>query len=123
MVEHALTQLLLLLGATVTVVLLFQKLRIPSSLAYLAVGIALGANTAGPVVSEYYIRIIAEYGIVFLLFTIGLTFSIGQIYALRHTILGLGTAQVVLTTIVVGLDRKSTRLNSSHVKISYAVFC
>lgn len=103
MVEHALTQLLLLLGATVTVVLLFQKLRIPSSLAYLAVGIALGANTAGPVVSEYYIRIIAEYGIVFLLFTIGLTFSIGQIYALRHTILGLGTAQVVLTTIVVGL--------------------
>lgn len=103
MAEHALTQLLMLLGATVTVVLLFQKLRIPPSLAYLAVGVALGANTAGPVVSEHYIRIIAEYGIVFLLFTIGLSYSVSQIYALRHTILSLGTAQVVLTTIIVGL--------------------
>ena len=102
MIENILTQLLILLGATVTVVLLFQKLRIPPSLAYLAVGVALGANTAGPVVSEHYIRIIAEYGIVFLLFTIGLSYSVSQIYALRHTILSLGTAQVVLTTIVVG---------------------
>lgn len=103
MAENALTQLLMLLGATVSAVLLFQRLRIPSSLAYLTVGVALGSNTAGPVVSDYYIRIIAEYGIVFLLFTIGLSFSIAQIYALRHTILGLGTAQVVLTTIVVGV--------------------
>src|SRR5690554_7942578 len=102
MIENILTQLLILLGATVSVVLLFQKLRIPPSLAYLAVEMALGANTAGPVVSEHYIRIIAEYGIVFLLFTIGLSYSVSLIYALRHTILSLVTAQVVLITIVVG---------------------
>ncbi|WP_444984105.1 cation:proton antiporter domain-containing protein [Halomonas mongoliensis] len=102
MLEQALVQMLLLLGATVAVVLVFQRFRIPPSLGYLLVGVLLGAHTAGPVVADEYIRVIAEFGIVFLLFTIGLSFSMPQIYALRHTILGLGTAQVALTTAVVG---------------------
>lgn len=103
MVEQALIQMLLLLGATVGVVLIFQRLCIPPSLGYLLVGVLLGAHTVGPVVTDEYIRVIAEFGIVFLLFTIGLSFSMPQIYALRHTILGLGTAQVALTTAVVGV--------------------
>lgn len=103
MLEQALVQMLLLLGATVAVVLIFQRLRIPPSLGYLLVGVMLGAHTAGPVVADDYIGVIAEFGIVFLLFTIGLSFSMPQIYALRHAILGLGTAQVALTTAVVGL--------------------
>ncbi|WP_029934631.1 cation:proton antiporter [Thiomicrospira pelophila] len=103
MLEQALTQVLLLLAVTVFIILLFQRLQIPASLAYLAVGILLGEHTAGPVVSEEYVRLIAQFGIVFLLFTIGLSFSMAQIYASRHTILGLGTAQVVLTTAVVAL--------------------
>lgn len=103
MLEHTLVQLLLLLGLTVFVVLLFQRLRIPPSLGYLLVGVLLGAHTAGPVLEENYIKLIAEFGIVFLLFTIGLSFSLSQIYALRHLILGLGTAQVALTTAVVAL--------------------
>lgn len=102
MLEQALVQMLLLLGATVAVVLVFQRFRIPPSLAYLLVGVLLGSHTAGPVVADDNIRVIAEFGIVFLLFTIGLSFSMPQIYALRHTILGLGTAQVALTTAVVG---------------------
>ncbi|MBV35155.1 MAG: sodium:proton exchanger [Rickettsiales bacterium] len=103
MLEQMLVQVLLLLGATVGVVLVFQKLHIPPSLAYLSVGVLLSSNTAGPVVSEEIVSVIAEYGIVFLLFTIGLSFSLPQIYALRHTILGLGTAQVALTTLFVSL--------------------
>ena len=102
MLEQALVQMLLLLGATVAVVLVFQRFRIPPSLGYLLVGVLLGSHTAGPVVDDGNIRVIAEFGIVFLLFTIGLSFSLPQIYALRHTILGLGTAQVALTTAVVG---------------------
>lgn len=103
MLEQALVQLLLLLGLTVSVVLLFQRLQIPPSLGYLLVGVLLGTHTAGPVVSNDYLPMIAEFGIVFLLFSIGLNFSIAQIYALRHQILGLGTAQVALTTAVVAL--------------------
>ncbi|XUO88567.1 cation:proton antiporter [Halomonas sp. KM072] len=98
MVEQALVQTLLLLGVTVFVVLLFQRFRIPPSLAYLLVGVILGSHTAGPAIDTTYIQAIAEFGIVFLLFTIGLSFPLPQIYALRHTILGLGTAQVVVTT-------------------------
>lgn len=97
-----LAQILLLLGAAVASVLAFQRLQIPSSLGYLLVGVLLGPYTVGPVVDGQQIRVIAELGIVFLLFTIGLNFSLPQIYALRHLVLGLGTAQVVLTTLIVG---------------------
>lgn len=103
MLEQTLTQMLILLGVTVFIILLFQRLKIPASLGYLIVGVFLGAHTAGPVVSPEHVKLIAEFGIVFLLFTIGLSFSMAQIYASRHTILGLGTAQVVLTTVVVAL--------------------
>jgi CPA2 family monovalent cation:H+ antiporter-2 len=103
MIEQPFIQVLLLLGTAVVVVLAFQRLHIPSSLGYLLVGILLGPYTAGPVIESQQLRPIAEFGIVFLLFTIGLNFSLPQIHALRHQVLGLGTAQVALTTAAVGL--------------------
>ncbi len=101
--QAELAQILLLLGTTVAVILAFQRLRIPSSLGYLLVGVLFGPHTAGPAVDAPQIRALAEFGVVFLLFTIGLNFSLPQIHALRHQVLGLGTGQVVLTTVVVGL--------------------
>ena len=95
-------QVLLLLGCAVAVVLAFQRARIPTALGYLLVGVLLGPHTAGPVVDAQPLRALAEFGIVFLLFTIGLNFSLPQIHALRHLVLGLGTAQVALTTAAVG---------------------
>jgi monovalent cation:H+ antiporter-2, CPA2 family len=103
MLEQALGQLLVLLGVTVAVVFAFQSLRLPSSLAYLLVGLLLSSHTAGPVIDDYYVTILAQFGIVFLLFTIGLSFSFAHLYSLRHIILGAGTAQVVLTALAVGL--------------------
>lgn len=103
MLEETLTQTLLLLGVTLVILLGFRRLGVPASLGYLVVGILLSSKTAGPVIQSEFISTIAEFGIVFLLFSIGLSFSVAQIYALRHTILGLGTAQVALTTIIVGL--------------------
>jgi CPA2 family monovalent cation:H+ antiporter-2 len=102
-VEEPLVQLLLLLGAAVAVVTLFHRLQAPAVLGYLLVGVLLGPYTPGPVVEGQQLRLLAEYGIVFLLFTIGLNFSLPQIHALRHLVLGLGTAQVLLTTAVVGV--------------------
>lgn len=101
--DQTFPHLLLLLGLAVTVVLVFQRLRIPSSLGYLLVGVILGGSTLGPSLDPHPIQAFAEFGIVFLLFTIGLNFSLPQIYALRHLVLGLGTAQVVLTTAVIGV--------------------
>lgn len=103
MLETTLTQTLLLLGVTIAILVAFRRLHVPASLGYLLVGILLGSKTAGPVIQDDYIFIIAEFGIVFLLFSIGLAFSLSQIYALRHTVLGFGLAQVVLTTAVVAV--------------------
>jgi CPA2 family monovalent cation:H+ antiporter-2 len=96
-------EMLLLLGTAVAVVVVFQRLQIPSSLGYLLVGVLLGPHTSGPVIEPEPLRSLAEFGIVFLLFTTGLNFSLPQIYALRHLVLGLGTAQVLLTTVAVAL--------------------
>ena len=103
MLEQPFVQLLILLAAAVAVVGVFQRLHVPSSLGYLLVGVFLGPYTPGPVIEGHQLRVLAEFGIVFLLFTIGLSFSLPQIHALRHQVLGLGTGQVVLTTAVVGL--------------------
>lgn len=87
----------------VAVVLVFQRLRIPTSLGYLLVGVILGPYTIGPVVYVPEFRFIAEFGVVFLLFTIGLNYSLPQLAALRGQVLLLGSGQVVLTTLIVML--------------------
>lgn len=99
--EH-LAQIILLLAVAVAVVVTFQRLRIPTSLGYLLVGVILGPHTAGPTVHVAEFKTLAEFGVVFLLFTIGLNFSLPQLHALRHQVFGLGTGQVVLTTALVG---------------------
>lgn len=100
--EH-LAQILLLLAVAIAIVVTFQRLHIPTSLGYLLVGVVLGPYTMGPVVSMPELHALAEFGVVFLLFTIGLNFSIPQLHALRNQILGLGTGQVVFTTLVAGV--------------------
>ncbi len=102
MMEH-LTQILLLLAVTIAVVVAFQRLQIPTSLGYLLVGVILGPHTLGPTVALQQFSSLAEFGVVFLLFTIGLSFSLPQLNALRHQVLGLGSAQVFLTTLLVGI--------------------
>lgn len=96
-------QVLLLLAVAIAVVVTFQRLHIPTSLGYLLVGVVLGPHTMGPIVSMPELGVLADFGIVFLMFTIGLDFSLPQLYALRHQILGLGTGQVAFTTLLVGL--------------------
>lgn len=95
-------EILLLLTAAVLIVGAFQRAHVPSSLGYLLAGALVGPHALGLVQDQASIHVVAEFGLVFLLFTIGLNFSLPQIYALRHTVLGLGTGQVVLTTAAVG---------------------
>ncbi len=101
MMEH-LAQILLLLAVAIAVVVTFQRLHIPTSLGYLLVGVILGPHTMGPTVSVPEFVTLAEFGVVFLLFTIGLNFSLPQLQVLRHQVLGLGTGQVAFTTLLVG---------------------
>jgi monovalent cation:H+ antiporter-2, CPA2 family len=121
-VMDQLAQVLLLLGVAVAVVVLFHRLRVPSSLGYLLVGVLLGPYTIGPVIDMAQVRGLAEFGIVFLLFTIGLNFSLPQLHALRHQVLGLGTGQVVFTTAVVGLAGWLGGLHPAAAFVIGAVF-
>jgi CPA2 family monovalent cation:H+ antiporter-2 len=120
--QQPFVQLLILLLATVAVVAVFQRLRIPSSLGYLLVGVALGPYTPGPVIEGHQLRVLAEFGIVFLLFTIGLSFSLPQIRALRDQVLSLGTGQVALTTAVIGLAAWWAGLTPAAAFVVGAVF-
>lgn len=98
-----LVDILWLLAAAVLAVVAFQRQRMPSSLGYLLVGIALGPHALGLLDDTRQTRALAEFGIVFLLFTIGLNYSLPQLLAMRHQVFGLGTAQVAFTTAVVAV--------------------
>lgn len=119
--EH-LAQILLLLGVGVAVVAFFQRLHIPTSLGYLLVGVILGPHTVGPSVYVPEFAALGEFGVVFLLFTIGLNFSLPQLSALRHQVLGFGTGQVVFTTAVVGLVMWLAGLSAISAFVFGAVF-
>lgn len=103
--------ILILLSSAVLAVALLRGLRLPSLLAYFMVGFALGPHTFGLVDDSEAVRGLAEFGVVFLMFSIGLEFSLPQLYAMRRTVLGLGGAQVIVTmayivavAILFGLD-------------------
>ena len=117
-----LAQILVLLGLAVGVIVLFHRLHVPSSLGYLLVGVLVGPYTVGPVVDRSVIVQIAEFGIVFLLFTIGLSYSLPELRALRGKVLWLGTGQVLLTTAVVGVIAALAGITPAAAFVVGAVF-
>jgi CPA2 family monovalent cation:H+ antiporter-2 len=96
---HTLLLILLLLAASVVVVTICRNARLPPILGYLLVGIALGPHALAAVPDDAATRQLAEFGIVFLMFSIGLEFSLPQLRAMRRAVFGLGAAQVLITTI------------------------
>src|SRR5512141_516890 len=90
---------LLLLAAVVVGVVAFRLLQLPPLLGYLAVGIAIGPHALGLVPDSKDTRYLAEFGVVFLMFSIGLEFSLGRLRSMRKIVLGLGGTQVTLTVL------------------------
>jgi CPA2 family monovalent cation:H+ antiporter-2 len=90
---------LLLLAAAVVVVVVCRLVRLPPILGYLIVGVTVGPHGLGWIADNADVRSLAEFGVVFLLFSIGLEFSLPQLRAMRRAVFGLGLAQVVLTTL------------------------
>ena len=95
-----LLEILVLLAVAVIAVALFRRLKLPPILAYLFTGLVVGPHGLGWIDDTEDTRFLAEFGVVFLLFTVGLEFSLPQLIAMRREVLGLGGAQVTLTTIV-----------------------
>jgi CPA2 family monovalent cation:H+ antiporter-2 len=90
-----------LLAVSVFVVTLARRLGLPTILGYVAVGLALGPHAAGVFPESETTHLLAELGVVFLLFTLGLEFSWPRMVAMRREVFGLGSLQVLGTTAVV----------------------
>lgn len=103
--------LLMLLTSSVLVVALFRALRLPAMLAYFAIGLTLGPHALGLIPDTEASHQIAEFGIVFLMFSIGLEFSLPMLYAMRNTLFGLGAAQVVISVLLAILVAKLAGLS------------
>jgi glutathione-regulated potassium-efflux system ancillary protein KefC/glutathione-regulated potassium-efflux system protein KefB len=93
-------QIAVFLGATVLAIPLFRRLRLSSILGYLAAGVVIGPWGLRIVQDTEGVMHIAEFGVVLLLFVIGLELQPSRLRAMRKAVFGLGLAQVVVTTVV-----------------------
>ncbi|MDK9724968.1 MAG: monovalent cation:proton antiporter-2 (CPA2) family protein [Sterolibacteriaceae bacterium MAG5] len=95
--HQSLLAILLLLTAAVLAVSLARRFRLPTMLAYLAIGIALGPHGLKLLAESEQVGSFAEFGVVFLMFSIGLEFSLPRLQAMRSLVFGFGAAQMALT--------------------------
>ncbi|MES2071364.1 MAG: monovalent cation:proton antiporter-2 (CPA2) family protein [Pseudomonadota bacterium] len=95
----ALDTTLLLLGAAVLGVVAFRMLQLPPMLGYLVVGILIGPHGLGLAQNDATTHELAEFGVVFLMFSIGLEFSLPKLMSMRKAVFGLGMAQVLVTIV------------------------
>src|SRR5512139_1157852 len=89
--------ILILLAAAVASVVACRLLALPPIIGYLVVGIVLGPRTLGAVPDDVLTHRLAEFGVVFLMFSIGLEFSLPKLRIMRREVFGLGLAQVAIT--------------------------
>ncbi len=88
--------LLYLLAAVVGVVG-FRLLKLPPMLGYLSVGVLIGPHALGLAADSTSVEYLAEFGVVFLMFVIGLEFNLPKLRSMRTLVFGLGMSQVLLT--------------------------
>lgn len=101
-IEPVLLNVGIYLAALVAGVLAFRRLGLGSALGYLLVGSIVGPAALGLVGNDHTVEALAEFGVVLLLFVIGLELRAKRLWRLRIDIFGLGTAQLVITTAVLG---------------------
>jgi CPA2 family monovalent cation:H+ antiporter-2 len=102
--EYALLQdMEILFGLAVTTVILFRRLMFPSIIGFLAAGILAGPHTLGLIKNIHQVEQMAEIGVVLLLFTIGIEFSLKELMRIKHLVLLGGGLQVGLTILLTAL--------------------
>ena len=98
-----LRDILILLFASVLIVIVFKQLGLSPALGYLVSGAAIGPFGFGVLTSTETTKSIAELGIVFLLFAIGLELTLGRLIAMKKYVLGFGSLQVIFTSAAIAL--------------------
>ena len=101
--DNSLTIVLGLLAAAVLVVIVFRALKLPAMLGHLLAGVAIGPHGLALIADDANRSQLAEFGVVFLMFSVGLEFSLAKLMTMRRIVFGLGAAQVVVTMTAVAL--------------------
>jgi len=96
-----LRQLIIVLAATISIVFVFQKLRLPTIVGFLLAGVIIGPNGLQLITSLSQVETLAEIGVVLLLFSIGLEFSFETIVSVQRRVIWAGLLQVGLTILLV----------------------
>ncbi|HJD55975.1 MAG TPA: cation:proton antiporter [Rickettsia endosymbiont of Pyrocoelia pectoralis] len=98
--DHILINVIILLGTAVFIVAILKRFRLSPVLGYLIAGAAIGDHGL-KIVTYDQTKLLGELGVVFLLFAIGLELSFERLKAMRRYVFGLGSLQVLTTTIVI----------------------
>ncbi|MFP0194985.1 cation:proton antiporter [Pseudomonas sp. PHC1] len=94
--------LLIILASSLVTIALFRRLRLPPVLGYLCVGLMVGPKAFDWINESEHLPDLAELGVVFLLFSLGLEFSLSKMIALRQVVFRLGSQQVLISTLLLG---------------------
>jgi CPA2 family monovalent cation:H+ antiporter-2 len=97
MITSTLALVLIYLVAAVAGVVLCRMAKLPPMLGYLVVGVLIGPNATALAKDSSGVQYLAEFGVVFLMFVIGLEFNLPKLKSMRKLVFGLGLAQVMLT--------------------------
>jgi CPA2 family monovalent cation:H+ antiporter-2 len=89
-----------LLASAVAGVVIFRYFGLPPILGYLAIGVLIGPHALGLANDSATVKYLAEFGVVFLMFSIGLEFNLHKLRAMRTIVFGLGGSQVILTMLL-----------------------
>jgi CPA2 family monovalent cation:H+ antiporter-2 len=100
---NLLKDLVLLFGLAVATVVLFKQFQLPSIIGFLCTGIIAGPYALGLIEDTHQVEQMAEIGIVLLLFTIGIEFSLKELLRIKHLVVWGGGLQVALTIAIIAL--------------------
>jgi monovalent cation:proton antiporter-2 (CPA2) family protein len=127
---HYLVDILALLLATVVVVPLFHAIRLGAILGYLAAGVLLGPWGLGLLTEVEDIRHLGEFGVIFLLFVLGIELKPHKLWQMRKMVLGLGLGQLLLTAgvlygfgLLLGVSHNTAMIIGFGLALSSTAFC
>ncbi|HIJ56211.1 MAG TPA: potassium transporter KefB [Deltaproteobacteria bacterium] len=109
-----LKDILIIFGLSIGVILLFHHIRIPASVGLLITGVLAGPYGLGLIRAVHEVEIFAEIGLVLLLFTIGIEFSLEKLSRMKKSVLLGGSLQVILTVLITFLISRRLGFNTGQ---------
>jgi monovalent cation:proton antiporter-2 (CPA2) family protein len=128
--EHYLVEILALLLATVVVIPFFHAIRLGAILGYLAAGVILGPWGLEAISEVEEVRHLAEFGVVFLLFALGIELKPEKLWQMRKMVVGLGLGQLLITAGILygvalwlGMSQQTAVVVGFGLALSSTAFC